>query len=546
MQGLLDVLSHPLVSSLLSVHPNSLGLSSFMRPAAWETWWNWTHTGLDAKQTKRPSETVADRPWLILLWYYEACRRGYEPGGPCDCAETIPHDVREAIKGLSDLSLPRDVGRSFPPSADSRCLSNSRPSVATISLPGMSPKKAHEVVNMTAFVTKLISSNASLKHTKYAVDIGAGQAYLSRSLRDRLGLHVLALDWSDIQTQGAARKDASKSRRKDQTEQVNAGYPPSHEELNSRGASAGSLTYVTTRIDKESLLASTRAWVEDVRRSGRQSSTEHEAAPTSVLMVALHACGSLTLDILRAFVAAAARGHRTGVSAGQERISWTPQGAVIVGCCYNMMQPEDFPLSRAFRSCGGAEGFCLTANHLQLAAQVPAEWTRTEETVEDARFALRKIVWRAVLEETLQEHGGAESGGAPAPALAPGMQQDRRPRRLGRLNDSAYKDWETFVRTVRRKLELGDVDIPEPNPELERRIGVFQTLRCIAGPAVESLILLDRLAWIQEELEVSCRRYHCASGGRPSGLPYKAELVNLFDQASGSGRNIAIVIRPTE
>ena len=28
-------------------------------------------------------------------------------------------------------------------------------------------------------------------------------------------------------------------------------------------------------------------------------------------------------------------------------------------------------------------------------------------------------------------------------------------------------------------------------------------------------------------------------------LPYVVELVNLFDQASGSGRNVAIVIRPT-
>lgn len=156
-------------------------------------------------------------------------------------------------------------------------------------------------------------------------------------------------------------------------------------------------------------------------------------------------------------------------------------------------------------SCKGADDFRLTANHLQLAAQVPAEWTRTEETVEDARFALRKVVWRAVLEETLQKH--RDSGPAPGDsgdASAPETQQDRpRPRRLGRLNDSAYKDWETFVRTVRTKLELVDADIPAPDPEMERRIEVFHTLRCIAGPAVESLILLDRLAWMQEELEVS-------------------------------------------
>ncbi|TFK86276.1 hypothetical protein K466DRAFT_524428, partial [Polyporus arcularius HHB13444] len=546
MRAILDLLSHPLISSLLSLHPNSLALYSFVCPEEWTSWFNWAATDTlkfsnSSKQCERPSNLeTTDPQWLILLRYYEACRRGDKPCGSCDAFQTIPDDVREVIEGLSGRSLPRDVGHSFPTSPDSTYLSPSRPSLSHISLPGMSPKKAHEVVEMTAFLKELLLSHASLGDTRYAVDIGAGQAYLSRNLRDSLGLHVLALDWSDVQTQGAARKDASagKSSRKSRSkDQINAGdseTPSPGKRSSHRTAASGSLTYVTTRIDKESLLASIEAWLGEAAPPGFQSSAElepsQEAVPRPVLMVALHACGSLTPDILRAFFAAAARSHRqTEVSADrQEHVTWTPQGAVIVGCCYNMMRPEDFPLSRAFMSCRGAEGFRLTANHLQLAAQVPAEWTRTEETVEAARFALRKVVWRAALEETLQKHGGAAAHETGDPHTQ-GTQQDRLPRRLGRLNDSAYRDWETFVRTVRAKMGLADVDIPAPNPEMERRIEVFQTLRCIAGPAVESLILLDRLAWIQEELE---------------GLPYKVELVNLFDQASGSGRNVAIVIRP--
>jgi len=68
---------------------------------------------------------------------------------------------------------------------------------------------------------------------------------------------------------------------------------------------------------------------------------------------------------------------------------------------------------------------------------------------------------------------------------------------------------------------------------LERRLEVLHVLRCLLGPVVESLIVLDRLAWVREALsEMS------------GGTHMQVEAVNLFDQATGSGRNIAIVIAP--
>ncbi len=180
MQAILDLLSHPLISSLLSLHPNSLALSSFVCPEEWTSWFNWAATDTfkfseSSQQSERPlnSET-ADPQWLIVLRYYEACRRGNKSCGP-DAFATIPEDVREVIEGLSGRSLPRDVGHSFPTSPSSTHLSPSRPSLSHISLPGMSPKKAHEVVEMTAFLKELLLSHASLGDTRYAVDIGAGQ-----------------------------------------------------------------------------------------------------------------------------------------------------------------------------------------------------------------------------------------------------------------------------------------------------------------------------------------------------------------------------------
>jgi len=51
------------------------------------------------------------------------------------------------------------------------------------------------------------------------------------------------------------------------------------------------------------------------------------------------------------------------------------------------------------------------------------------------------------------------------------------------------------------------------------------------------MILLDRLLWIREELADM-------TGG--VGSEMDVQLVNLFDQATGSGRNVGIVVKPSE
>jgi hypothetical protein len=122
-------------------------------------------------------------------------------------------------------------------------------------------------------------------------------------------------------------------------------------------------------------------------------------------------------------------------------------------------------------------------------------------------------------------------------------------RRLGKINDRAYDDWEGFLRFAGEKmgvdlLQLGlhlSRSSTEEDPEtmqrkrkqMENRLQVLHTLRCLLGPLVESMILLDRLVWVREEL----------LGSDGSGMD--VELVNLFEQATGSGRNVAIVIKPS-
>jgi hypothetical protein len=139
-------------------------------------------------------------------------------------------------------------------------------------------------------------------------------------------------------------------------------------------------------------------------------------------------------------------------------------------------------------------------------------------------MAIRKVVWRALLEGMV---GGD-------------VQPKREKKKLGKLNDRVYKDWDTFVRVASEKMGL---DIPKDRDraeeeewrlEMEGRLEVLHVLRCLLGPLVESLIILDRLQWIRDQLRVV--------DGRKEEM--QVQICNIFDQGCGSPRNVALVISP--
>lgn len=124
-------------------------------------------------------------------------------------------------------------------------------------------------------------------------------------------MHVLALDSSDTQAKGAERRG-------------------SHHNLSIH---QGSLTYRIARVTPTALLRSVDEWI-----------TELAPLPVgsrlpSVIFVALHACGSLATDILRASIAVMGGGD-------SEKHSWSLRAAIVVGCCYNRMERRGwFPLT---------------------------------------------------------------------------------------------------------------------------------------------------------------------------------------------------------
>ncbi|TFK48632.1 hypothetical protein OE88DRAFT_1614951, partial [Heliocybe sulcata] len=351
---------------------------------------------------------------------------------------------------------------------------------------GMSPKKNHEVTQMITYIRGLLSSLPGVHHV---VDVGSGQGYLSRALRDTLHLHVLAIDGDGAQTQGAERRAAK----------VQKGKAHEH-------AGAGSLTHKTVRITPDTLKSAVDEWT-----------AGQGAVP--VLVVALHACGSLTPDIVRCCLA-------------QRRENWTLAGAVLVGCCYNLIVPSDCdppPYTEdSSRPCT-LHDLVLTEHHVQLAAQVPSQWTRTEEALRAAELAMNKVVWRALLGRWVGLTSRAREGAGVKP---PSDTAEPRARvRLGKLGKAAYADWATFLRVASERTGVAFPGAASRDPDLalRRRLEVVYVMRCLLGPVVESLVLLDRMVWVQEGL---------GGGGMEVGL------VNLFDQGTGSGRNVAIVIAP--
>ena len=106
-------------------------------------------------------------------------------------------------------------------------------------------------------------------------------------------------------------------------------------------------------------------------------------------------------------------------------------------------------------------------------------------------------------------------------------------RRLGKIPDRVYNNWDEFLKVAGDKMGASldpSIISDKQREKAESRLEILHVLRCLLGPVVESLIILDRLLWLKEEV---------ADEGKMN-----AELVNLFDQSTGSGRNVAIVIKP--
>ncbi|KAF9524475.1 methyltransferase domain-containing protein [Crepidotus variabilis] len=415
----------------------------------------------------------------------------------------------------------------------------------------MSPKKAHEVARMATYVVRLVAENRIPVDQLRLVDVGAGQGYLTRALKFYLPQSsILALDADEAQTTGAKKWE----------DRVLPNVSPP-------------IFHKTTLITPQNLVAVIDEWIYEDRPA------HVSPEPSPVILVALHACGSLTTDVVRAYFASKSRSssHR----------GWVASGVVAVGCCYNLMYPNDFPLSTVQKQAQPTIDLPTSAFH--LAAQVPSEWLSSISPPIPGplvELSIKKVVYRALMGRLLEEMPPLEvkqnqdtsttSKSATVPA-----RWTRRPEtwtdessndlstasrteqsstsstgqtptlvKLGKLNNQCYASWTTFLEAVERKLlvKFPDAAFDEQtkgvlqgdlgHESLDRKLEVLHTLRCLIGPVIESAILRDRVQWIKETLAATQETREVNETSPEVGL------VNLFDQSTGSGRNVAIVVAP--
>ncbi|KAE9388534.1 hypothetical protein BT96DRAFT_1073368, partial [Gymnopus androsaceus JB14] len=222
-----------------------------------------------------------------------------------------------------------------------------------------------------------------------------------------------------------------------------------------------------------------------------------------------------------------------------------------------------------------------------------------------ASLAVRKVVWRALLERILADHSHSSSGSsepdsqvkvATRPGFIPPMEANAYLARLGntrvdekqlagleingesegvgarvgklqnelglggrigRLPPRAYNSWDSFLNATGKRLGI-HLRFPTPTitsplydshssaippllHPLSRALGILHVLRCILGPLVESELLEERVGMVRKGLKQAEEREQGES------MDYSSSLVPLFSQQgdAGSARNIAVVVLPT-
>ncbi|KAJ3996482.1 methyltransferase domain-containing protein [Lentinula boryana] len=298
---------------------------------------------------------------------------------------------------------------------------------------GMSPKKAHEVTRMAAYVAS-VAQNLRTSEGVYIVDVGAGQGHLAREL-----LHivpgvkgVLALDGDPVlvERQANPTKTQARTREKEKTS------------VNETETDRGNMPEVTHKFghitSPERLVEAVNEWFMELEaKHALRSKDVRSDNPIPVILVSLHGCGSLSLDVLRAFVRR--RYEFEGIQ--PERQKWGFIASVTVPCCYNLLRQGEYPLSASLSSPPSSQSqpelplpesyptlspsknflpHPLPPNAYHLAAQVPDTWLQSGSAnsstfIQEAQIglspsvsaslAVRKVVWRALLEWVFVQKG---------------------------------------------------------------------------------------------------------------------------------------------
>ncbi|XP_030965546.1 protein RRNAD1 isoform X2 [Quercus lobata] len=274
-----------------------------------------------------------------------------------------PASLKDFIVTLRSLVFPREQ-------AD---LQTILPGLHVISLnsvlaQGMNMKKKHEVEVLSAVVNSIADS--ARRHT--IVDVGAGQGYLAQVLSFQYQHSVVAIDacshHGSIADARAERikKHYAAQMRKSETGNWSLNVPKT---ITCRVMSIGMLKALTGMSLHKDDAEQLRSFEEDnAQLEGEKLKSSCNANnDTSLVLAGLHACGDLSVTMLKTFLDCK-----------------EVKAIVSIGCCYNLLSEEGivktetqcgFPMSAGVKSAC----FSLGKNSRDLACQSAERWRGMEK-----------------------------------------------------------------------------------------------------------------------------------------------------------------------
>ncbi|XP_028760799.1 protein RRNAD1 isoform X2 [Neltuma alba] len=429
---------------------------------------------------------------------------------------------------------------------------------------GMNLKKKHEVEILSAVVSSI--ANSVRAHT--IIDVGAGQGYLAQVLSFQYHHSVVAIDacshHGSVTNERAERikKYYAAQMRKSASGVRDLEGPKT---ITSRVLSTDilkNLTEMSLRGDDDDQLSRDKNHADN----GKLYCPKYANGRASLVLAGLHACGDLSVTMLKTFLECK-----------------EVKAVVSIGCCYNLLSEERFsdagsqcgyPMSHALRSTGswlgkrardlacqsaerwrslemdaGIHNFELhtfrAAFQVVLSKYYPELMMNTPSIGRKGKALRRRHQRRAVEPERhlneitsslATEPAGSETDGILGPALEiqalPCQASFNERARCEQTKfDDGYSLFKNFCESGLEHLGIRpshNIDFQEIWKEAEPfadLVGPYWTLRAALGPLLETLILLDRLLFLQEQ-----------------GSVLETYLVPIFDP-SLSPRNMAIIAK---
>ncbi|OVA07354.1 Methyltransferase domain [Macleaya cordata] len=500
--------------------------------------------------TDRLWESV-DKQWIDCLRHESVENLLQIPSGVIQ--DNWPSSLKEFVLTSTSLVFPREQGNLQMTLPDLHVTS-----LSSVLAQGMNLKKKHEVEILAAVITS-IAKNAG---AQTIIDVGAGQGYLAQVLSFQYQLSVVAIDASSHHgtvTSARAKRImkhyAAKMReRRTGNQHLNVPQTITCRVLSSDVLKALSGTLSPTddveqsnRVEVDSQKPSLQVLEADI---GKLSSSSNKPKTESSLVLAgLHACGDLSVTMLRL----------TFVECEEVK------AIVSIGCCYNLLSEEHtentpqcgFPMSDGVN----LAGLSLGKNARDLACQSAERWRSLSKVAAVQNFELHafraafqmvlnkyypevltrspsigrqgKALRRQQLMRSIQTHLHVKDNGKTCSTCDVDTSHDISSNYSSRGGDSQSPDqyslFEKFCKSGLGRLGLipmQEIDFlglwmeAKPFSEL---VGPYWSLRAALGPLVETLLLLDRLLFLQEQ-----------------GNSVEAAMLPLFDPTL-SPRNVALI-----